>query len=245
VQVNITLPVYNEEERLPRGLPRLAKFLTAHAAWDWEIVIANNGSTDRTQAVAEQLSREHAGVRVLNLPAKGRGGALKAAWQNSAAEVLSYMDVDLSTGLEALPTLVAAVAEQGYDLATGSRLLPGSRTRRNWRREVTSRCYIRLAQAVLGTRLSDTQCGFKAIARQAARELLPQVEDTAWFFDTELLVLAERQGWRIREVPVCWEEDADSRVQVWRTAVADLRGLLRLRRRLARAGGRWRAQVNH
>jgi glycosyltransferase involved in cell wall biosynthesis len=244
VQVNITLPVYNEEERLPRGLPRLAKFLTAHAAWDWEIVIANNGSTDRTQAVAEQLSREHAGVRVLNLPAKGRGGALKAAWQGSAAEVLSYMDVDLSTDLEAFPALVEAVAAQRYDLAVGSRHLPGSRTRRRWRRELTSRCYIRLAQAVLGTRLSDTQCGFKAIARRAARELLPQVQDKGWFFDTELLVLAEHQGWRIHEVPVCWAEDRDSRVQVWRTAVADLRGLLRLRRRLARAGGRWRAQVN-
>lgn len=230
--VSVTVPVFNEEMQLAKSVHRLIEFLTAQERLRWEIVIANNGSTDRTGEIAEQLAHGNGSVRVLHLEQKGRGGALKAAWLGSSADVLSYMDVDLSTDLAAFPALVDAVASGRFDLAIGSRLLPDSQVERGWKREFISRCYNRLVKALLHTRFSDAQCGFKAISQKAALELLPLVEDTSWFFDTELLALAEKFGYRICELPVRWIEDPDSRVKVLPTALADLRGLVRLRRDL-------------
>jgi glycosyltransferase involved in cell wall biosynthesis len=230
--VNITIPVFNEEKRLARCLPRLHNFLAQQSIFPWEIVIANNASTDRTQAVAEQFSREFASVRVLWIPEKGRGGALKQAWLASTADVLSYMDVDLATDLAAFPALVEAVSMRGFDIAIGSRLLPDSCTNRGWKRDIISRCYIWMVRSSAHAHFSDAQCGFKALSRRAAQALLPQIRDTGWFFDTELLVLAERLGYRIGEVPVRWTDDADTRVHILNTALADLKGLLRLRREL-------------
>ena len=234
--ISVTLPVLNEQTRLPRSLPRLGQFLRDgfRLPLEFEIVIANNGSTDRTQEVAERFSRELAGVRVLQIPERGRGRAVKRAWLGSEAEVLTYMDVDLATDLEAFPALVEAVASGGADIAIGSRLMAGSETNRSWRRELISRGYVRLARVLCGLRCSDAQCGFKAVSRAAAQALLPQVEDNGWFFDTELLVRAQWGGWRIAEVPVKWTEDRDSRVKILRTAWKDMRGLMRLRRERAR-----------
>jgi glycosyltransferase involved in cell wall biosynthesis len=234
--VNVTIPVANEERRLPRSLPRLHRFLSEsfRLPLEFQIVIANNGSTDRTQEIAEQFSREYPNVRVLRIPEKGRGGAVKKAWLESEAEVLTYMDVDLATDLEAFPALVEAVASGQADIAIGSRRMASSKTNRSWRREVISRAYLRLARLLCGLRCSDAQCGFKAVSRTAAQALLPQVEDNGWFFDTELLVRAQWGGYRIAEVPVKWTEDRDSRVKILRTAWEDVRGLMRLRRELAR-----------
>ena len=242
---NITIPVFNEEVRLARCIPRLHQFLSANLQLDWEIVVASNGSTDRTEAVARQLSRSYGGVHVVHIPEKGRGGALKAVWLDSRADVLSYMDVDLATGLEAFPALIEAVASGGFDLATGSRLLPGARVTRGWKREAISRSYNLLLKALLRTRFSDAQCGFKAITKAAAGELLPLVEDTGWFFDTELLVLAEKLGCRICDIPVRWIDDPDSRVKILKTALADIRGLVRLQRNLREAKDRCRAPRNN
>ncbi len=234
--ISVTLPVLNEQTRLPRSLPRLGQFLRdgARLPFEFEIVIADNGSTDRTQEVAERFCRELPEVRVVQFSERGRGGAVKRAWLGSEAEVLTYMDVDLATDLDAFPALVVAVASGRADIAIGSRLMAGSETNRGWRRELISRVYVRLARAVCRLRCSDAQCGFKAISRFAAQTLLPQVEDNGWFFDTELLVRAQWAGWRIAEVPVKWTEDRDSRVKIFRTAWEDVRGLMRLRRELAR-----------
>jgi len=234
VRLNVTIPVFNERERLPRCIPKLQEFLSCHGCFEYEVVIANNGSTDGTQAVAEQLSRDCPNVRALWIPGKGRGGAIKPAWLASAADILTYMDVDLATDLAAFPALVEAVAERGFDLAVGSRLLRASRTRRGWRRELISHCYMRLVKAFFHTRFSDAQCGFKAISKKAALQLLPVIEDAGWFFDTELLVIAEKCGYRICDLPVTWVDDPDSRVRVIPTAWADLKGLLRLRRNFRR-----------
>ena len=234
--ISVTLPVLNEEARLARSLPRLHGFLSDERRFSFEIVIANNGSTDGTQAIAEGLSRQYRNVRALQIPQKGRGGAVKAAWLESEAEVLTYMDVDLATDLEAFPALVEAVASGRADIAIGSRLMAGSKRNRGWRRELISRAYVRLAKLLCGLRCSDAQCGFKAISRSAAQALLPQVEDNGWFFDTELLIRAQWGGWRIAEVPVKWTEDRDSRVKILRTAWEDVRGLMRLRREFSRGG---------
>lgn len=227
--ISVVIPVYNEERRLPGCIPRLVDFLERRCDFPWEVVIADNASTDRTPVIAESFAREHGRVHVTRIPEKGRGGAVKRAWQASRSGILSYMDVDLSTDLVAFPELVEAIACGQYDLAIGSRLLDGSRTKRSWRREAISRAYVGLLRRLCQVRVTDAQCGFKAISRPAADALLPLVQDTGWFFDTELLVLALRRGYRIHELPVHWTENRDSRVKLLRTAWEDLRGLWRLR----------------
>lgn len=228
--VNVTIPVFNEEKDLPRSIAALHAFLGKRARFEWEIVIANNASTDRTREIADDLSAKFSAVRATHLAQKGRGRALKQVWLESRAEVLSYMDVDLSSNLFAFPPMIEALICEGFDIGIGSRLLKASTTRRSLKREVISRGYNWLVKAFFLTKFSDAQCGFKAITRSAAQKLLPRVEDTGWFFDTELLVIAEKTGFRIFDLPVSWTEDLDSRVKIVRTAVDDIKGLIRVRR---------------
>ena len=226
--VDIVVPVYNEQAGLERSIRRLHRFLSSNMPFAWRIVIADNASTDATLTIARSLSFELSRTRVVHLPAKGRGRALRTAWSQSGADVLCYMDVDLSTDLRALLPLVAALVSGHSDVAIGTRLHRGSRVVRGRKRDVISRGYNRLLRLVLGARFSDAQCGFKAIRADVAAMLLPAVQDDGWFFDTELLVLAQRRGLRIHEVPVDWVDDPDSRVDIISTALADLRGVARL-----------------
>lgn len=228
--INITVPVYNEEASLAASIATLHQFLTAHARFEWEIVIANNASTDRTLSIAHALAKTFPGVRVAHLDQKGRGRALKKVWSESRADILSYMDVDLSSNLYAFPPLIEALLCGGFDIGIGSRLLKASTTRRSFKREFISRVYNLIVKAVFGTKFSDAQCGFKAITQRAAQELLPRIEDNNWFLDTELLVIAEKTGYRIFDLPVSWIEDLDSRVSIVRTAFEDLKGIVRMRR---------------
>ena len=228
--VDIVIPVYNEEHVLARSVDTLRAFLRDNLPHTWRVVVADNASTDGTLAVARGLAEQHpAEVAVVHLPQKGRGRALRAAWLGSEADVLVYMDVDLSTDLSALPPLVHGIAVEGYDVAIGSRLARGARTTRSVRREVISRVYNLLIKAIHFTRFSDAQCGFKAVSRQAARRLVPLIKNEEWFFDTELLILAEKGGYRIKDIPVRWVEDPDTRVKIASTVSEDIRGLLRLR----------------
>jgi glycosyltransferase involved in cell wall biosynthesis len=226
--VEVVVPVFNEEVALERSIRRLHRFLAAELPFSWRIVIADNASTDATPAIAETLARELPGVEVLRLDRKGRGLALREAWSRSDARVLCYMDVDLSTDLRGLLPLVAPLLSGHSDLAIGTRLARSARVVRGPKRELISRSYNRLLRTVLRARFSDAQCGFKAVTATAARRLLDDVRDDGWFFDTELLVLAQRSGLRIHEVPVDWVDDPDSRVHIVRTAIEDLRGVARL-----------------
>lgn len=230
--VDIVIPVLNEAHVLQKSVETLIVFLKASLPYQWRIVIADNGSTDGTQAVAKRLVASNTEVDLIHLAQKGRGRALRQAWLQSKAEVVCYMDVDLSTRLEHIPELVNAILRDGYDLATGSRLMRQSRTVRSPKREVISRIYNLLVKTVLFTRFSDAQCGFKALSREAVEAIIPQVEDQSWFFDTELLVLAEKQGYRIKDIPVVWIEDDDSRVKILQTGWDDIKGVVRLRRQL-------------
>nr|WP_304512013.1 bifunctional glycosyltransferase family 2/GtrA family protein [Demequina soli] len=231
--VEIVVPVYNEEAALEASVRRLHAYLRDTFPFTSRVVIADNASTDGTLAIAERLSRELAGVRVLHLDAKGRGHALAEAWGASDAAVVAYMDVDLSTDLRALPPLIAPLLSGHSDVAIGTRLARGSRVVRGPKRELISRTYNLMLHTFLRARFSDAQCGFKAIRADRARQLLPYVEDGGWFFDTELLVLAERAGLRIHEVPVDWTDDPDSRVDIAATAWGDIRGMARVGRALA------------
>lgn len=219
---------------MPQSVEKLVSFLNENCRFAWEIVIANNASTDRTLDVARQLKEKNQTLNVVHLEQKGRGRALRKVWTESDADILSYMDVDLSTDLKAFPQLLESLVSGGFDLATGSRLLETSETIRGFKREMISRSYNLLIKSSLHTNFSDAQCGFKAITREATQKLLPLVEDNAWFFDTELLVLAEKLGYRIYDLAVRWVDDSDSRVRILNTTFEDLKGLMRLRRKLAR-----------
>ncbi len=228
-RVDIVVPVYNEQGGLERSIRRLHDYLTTSLALPWRIVIADNASTDATLAIARTLAVELRGVTVLHLDAKGRGRALREAWSTSHADILCYMDVDLSTDLRGLLPLVSALQSGHSEVAIGTRLAPGSRVDRGPKREFISRSYNRILRVALGARFSDAQCGFKAIRADAAARLLPEIQDQGWFFDTELLILAQRHGLRIHEVAVDWSDDPDSRVDIVSTALTDLRGVARLR----------------
>lgn len=230
--LDIVIPVFNEEDDLPSSVRRLHQYLLDEVPYRARIVVADNASTDRTLAVARQLADELPDVEVMHLEHKGRGGALAAAWAASPADVVAYMDVDLSTHLSALMPLVAPLVSGHSDIAIGSRLAASSRVVRGVKREMVSRGYNLLLHGLLGARFSDAQCGFKALRADVARRLLPLVTDTGWFFDTELLVLAEKAGLRIHEVPVDWVDDPDSRVDLLATAIEDLKGCWRVGRAL-------------
>ncbi|MPZ23293.1 MAG: glycosyltransferase [Dehalococcoidia bacterium] len=227
VRVEIVIPVYNEEHALPLAIDTLVERLDG---WehDWRVTIVDNASTDATPEVGPALT-DGARVFYRRLEQKGRGRALKAAWLGSDADVMAYMDVDLSTDLEALQPLVAALANDGgFDVAVGSRSMGGSRVERSRRRRFLTWGYARLLRLALRVRFSDAQCGFKAVTRQAATALLPLIENDRWFFDTELLVLAEKAGYRVKDIPVRWVEDKDSRVNIVSTILEDFGGVLRL-----------------
>ncbi|MBT2404157.1 MULTISPECIES: glycosyltransferase [unclassified Streptomyces] len=231
--LDVVIPVFNEEKDLGPCVRRLHEHLTRTFPYPFRITIADNASTDRTPEVAATLADTVDGVRSTRLEEKGRGRALRTVWSDSEAPVLAYMDVDLSTDLNALLPLVAPLISGHSDLAIGTRLARSSRVVRGAKREFVSRAYNLLLRSSLAARFSDAQCGFKAIRREVAERLLPLVEDSGWFFDTELLVLAERAGLRIHEVPVDWVDDPDSTVHIVRTATEDLKGVWRVGRALA------------
>jgi putative flippase GtrA len=233
VAVEIVIPVFNEADGLESSVTRLRSYLLANLPYSFRITIADNASTDATWAIAGELAALNPEVEALHLDRKGRGRALDAAWRASTARVVAYMDVDLSTDLAAVLPLVAPLLSGHSDVAIGSRLDRSSRVVRGPKREVISRSYNLILRTALRARFSDAQCGFKALRADAARELLPLVQDRGWFFDTELLVLAERAGLRIHEVPVDWIDDPDSRVDIVSTAITDLKGVARVGRALA------------
>jgi glycosyltransferase involved in cell wall biosynthesis len=226
--VDVVIPVYNEERDLARNVRRLHTYLKDEFPFSARITIADNASTDGTWFIAAQLARELPNVRPLHLNEKGRGRALAAAWLTSDARVVAYMDVDLSTDLTALLPLVAPVMSGHSDVSIGSRLARGARVVRGIKRELISRTYNLLLRISLGVRFRDAQCGFKAMRVEVARRLLPRVKNRNWFFDTELLVVAERAGFRIHELPVAWTEAPSSSVDIVATAMEDLRGIWRL-----------------
>jgi glycosyltransferase involved in cell wall biosynthesis len=229
-QLEIVVPVYNEEAHLSERITVLRRFLDTSFPFRTVVTVVDNASTDDTSVVAAELAATMPGVAALRLPKKGRGYALRQGWSTSRSPVLAYMDVDLSTSLDALLPLVEPLLSDRCDVMIGSRLARGAQVVRGPKRELISRAYNMILRVTLGCSFSDAQCGFKALRREAAELLLPCVEDNAWFFDTELLVTAERLGLRVGEIPVRWVDDPDSRVKIVPTACHDLRGVWRMLR---------------
>ena len=226
--IDIVIPVYNEEQALPRNILILTDFLKSNVINPWQIIIADNASTDSTRSVSEMLCERFSGVNYLYLPQKGRGRALKAAWKESTADIVSYMDVDLSTDLVHFPQLISSL-EYGSHIAVGSRLSKESRVTRSFRREFISRTYNMMIKSMFFTGFPDAQCGFKAMTRESANTLIPQIKNNNWFFDTELLIIAAKNGFQISSQPVKWDDDPSSSVNITSTATEDIKGLIRLR----------------
>jgi len=230
VRVEVVIPVYNEQDDLDPSVAKLRQFLLDNVDYDWCIVIADNASRDRTLEIAKELAERYPGqVSYVHLELKGRGRALRKAWTESDADIVSYMDVDLSTDLSAFPPLIASLIDSEYDIAIGSRLKKGAQVQRGLKREFISRTYNLMIKLMFRNRFSDAQCGFKAVTHRVVREVVPLIEDQAWFFDSELLLLGERLGYKIFEVPVKWADDPDSRVKIASTAWEDIKGLFRVR----------------
>ena len=226
--VDVVIPVHNEEKDLPRNVVILHDFLKEHLVNPWRIVIADNGSTDNTLPISEMLAQKYSAVSFLHTPQKGRGLALRTAWLESNADIVSYMDVDLSTNLSDFPKLVQAL-EEGHDLAVGSRLAKGAKTKRSLKRTIISRWYNLIIRGLFFTISADLQFGFKPLHRRGTHSLVNLVKNNNWFFDSELLLIAHKHHYRIKEIPVEWIEDPNSSVKIMRTAWEDIKGLLRLR----------------
>lgn len=228
--VDILLPVYNEQVVLEKSVTTLRKFLQDNVTdFNWIITIGDNASKDNTLQIATELSQKYQDVRVFHLDQKGRGRMVKHAWVKSEADILTYMDIDLSTDLNAFPPLVQSIID-GYDVSIGSRQYKGANVDRGFKREAISRGYIMILKLLLGFPYTDAQCGFKAVSKRFVNEIFPYIEDDEWFFDTELLYLAYRNGYKVKELPVRWIEDTDSRVKIMRTAWLDVKGVFRMRK---------------
>ena len=230
--IDIVVPVLNEEKILQKSITTLDEYMAKHLPYRYQITIADNGSQDKTLEIAKRLAEKYQSVRVVSLAERGRGRALKQVWQNSPADILTYMDVDLSTSLDDFLPMIQPLVVGEAGVAIGSRLMKDSRTSRGVKREFISRCYNKIIKWTSGTKFSDAQCGFKAIRRDVAAKFLPKIKDNEWFFDTELLIKTERAGVPIYEQPVTWIEDTDSRVKIVKTAVDDLKGLYRVNKEL-------------
>ena len=231
LKLDVVIPGLNEEDGLEQTVRSLSEFMPERmSSYDWRIVIADNGSTDATPDIGRRLASESGRVQYLRLEQRGRGRALKHAWSQSDADVMAYMDMDLSTDLAHIPPLVGAIADGGHDVAIGSRLKRGAEViGRSPKREFISRSYSLIFRTMFLTGFQDAQCGFKAVSRRVVEQVLPLVEDTGWFFDTELLILCEKNGYSVEEIPVRWVDDPDSRVRIVSTAYEDMKGLSRLR----------------
>ena len=230
IRVDVVIPVYNEERDLEGSVTRLRQFLLDSVNYDWRIIVADNASQDKTLVIAQELAARYPGqAGYVHLDQKGRGRALRKAWTESDADIVSYMDVDLSTDLSAFKPLIDSLTAGEYDVAIGSRLKSGAQVERGPKREIISRIYNLIIKLMFWSEFSDAQCGFKAVTRRVVREVVPLIQDQAWFFDSELLLLAERMGYKVFEVPVRWRDDPDSRVHIASTAWEDIKGLFRLR----------------
>ena len=228
--VDILLPVYNEQHVLEKSVTTLRTFLQDNVSdFNWIITIGDNASTDKTLEKAKELENRFKDVRVFDLDKKGRGRMVKYAWNRSEADILTYMDIDLSTDLNAFPPMVRAIMD-GYDVAIGSRQYKGANVDRGFKREAISRGYIWILKLLLGFPFTDAQCGFKAVSKKLVNDLFSKIEDDEWFFDTELLFLAHENGYKVKELPVRWIEDTDSRVRIMRTAWLDVKGVFRMRK---------------
>lgn len=227
MKIAFILPVYNEEKDLKKGVLKLYNYLVSNKIKSWKIIIADNASTDKTPEIGKQLAKNYTNVFYFYLPIKGRGYALRKTYNSFNAKIYFYMDIDLSTDLNHIKEVLN---EMNYnDIVIGTRLSKNSKVERSLFRELISRTYNLIARFLTKTKVSDLQCGFKAINNKIIEEVIPLVKDNNWFFDSEMLIIAEKRGYKIKEIPIKWTDDPYSKVKILETSLNYLKNLLRLR----------------
>ncbi len=230
MKINITIPVFNEEKILNESIRKIFLFCQGNIQDNFKIVIANNGSVDNTENVAKKICKDNKEIEYLFIKKKGRGNAIKTSWLKINANIYSYMDIDLSTDLKAFPKMVNEIIK-GYDIVVGSRFIKKSRVKRQLHRTVLSRVYNLFVQKLFHTKIKDMQCGFKVVNKKVVNNLLKRTRNDEWFFDTELLLLAEKEGYKIKEMPIEWSEHSDTKVKIIKTIINYIIGLIKLKRR--------------
>jgi len=234
-KVVLMLPVYNEERIIEDSVNTLHEYMKNNIIFDWKIVIVNNGSTDKTSKISKNLQKKYKNIDYVEIEKKGRGNALRESWKNYDADIYSYCDCDLATDISQLRELFDSI-DRGANISTGNRYKKDSQTRRTLTRLITSKTYLFLIKILFNTKVSDFQCGFKAIDKKTKDDIVTITKDNDWFFDTELLLLAEREGYNIAQIPVTWTEKRikDSKVRVIPASLNNLINLIKLKRRISK-----------
>ncbi|MFA6132053.1 MAG: glycosyltransferase [Patescibacteria group bacterium] len=237
MRFSLVIPAHNEEIDIKQSIETTILFLqNKFSDGDWEIVIAENGSTDETRGIVQDLEKKYTNLRLLIIPTAGKGWAVRQAWDTATAELLIFMDADLATDLKHLPDLIEALKDN--DLVIGTRRYPSSQVSRSWQRSLTSFLYNRLARIILSLPFSDLQCGFKGIKKTAWQKISPYFTSTGFFFDTELLALANKFKLKTAEQPITWKEHRNkknkSKVRLVKTGKELIKNLLSLKKRLTR-----------
>jgi glycosyltransferase involved in cell wall biosynthesis len=237
MKILIVIPVLNEEKILKENVLKIFNFCQKNLTINWQIVIVDNRSTDQTVVIAKDLGRRYQQIEYLYVDKVGKGVAIRTGWQKYSADIYCFMDADLATDLSALVTLISSFKE-GYDMVIGSRFLAQSQVSRSLIRKMFSFGYHLVARILLNLKIKDLPCGFKAINSRIKENVLPKVKDEAWFFDSELVIVAEKQGYRIKEIPIIWQEPrkgrGESRVKTLSLSLAYFKQLLALKKRLAK-----------
>lgn len=232
----IVVPAYNEEKILKQNILKLLAFCQKNLFGSWEIIISDNNSTDATGKIGQHLAANNSNIKYLDVGSRGKGLAIKTAWEKFNADVYCFMDADLATGLKALPELIGGVGSQKYDIVVGSRFHEDSKVKRVLVRKIFSRGYQFMLKILLGVKIKDVPCGFKAINQKIKENILPKIQNTKWFFDSELVILAEKAGYKIQEIPVDWVDprsaEDKSRVNPVGLAFAYLKEIINLKKRL-------------
>lgn len=227
--VLLVIPIYNEEKIIENTVRETIKYLNENTKYSYILVVADNASTDSSPEIVKNLQKEIPFLEYVRLPKKGRGLALHTVWKDFNAEVVAYMDADLSSPLTSLPNIIDPILNNESDVTFGSRLLPpGQAINRKGKRELTSQGYNFLLQFILGATFKDAQCGFKAISKEKFNQVEEEIKNQNWFYDTELLLISQYKGLRLKEVPITWVDDPDSSVKVFKTIVENLKEMGRV-----------------
>ena len=231
MRIEITIPTYNEGKIIEKNIDKLFNFLD-NSKLDYNVTIANNASKDNTLIIAKKLARKYKKLIVYHTDKPGRGNALKEVWKKSKADILCYMDADLSTDLPHLNSMVELFPK--YDIVLGNRLSKYSRTNRRIYRTLLSKGYNKIAKYILRIKTNDLQCGFKGIKKKVFMDIVNYTSDDNWFFDSQLIVWGEKKGYKIAEIPIKWIERKASKVKIRSTVTNYLKNLWKLRKELGK-----------